>query len=203
MRVALNDFQLGPGGAERVMSLLAGELVAGVTRCGWSTLAQTGRFLPRRFPRAPARLGLSGIDAHLDALCMRTCTGSERCAAQSCWAAPHVVLSFMARTNVAGASRLHRLPVACRRVGAVDPGSHRETLVWQGLRSLLYQRADASWSDGKYRELVPQDGCGGVIGFIVIPNPVVLSEQTSDPGEPPPSHSSSGRRLVRQRVSTY
>jgi glycosyltransferase involved in cell wall biosynthesis len=115
-------------------------------------------------------------------------------------AAPHVVLSFMTRTNVLVLLACTGLPVRVVVSERVDPASHRETLLWQGLRSLLYQRADAivvqteriaTWFR---RRLWRRDR------IVVIPNPVVPGEHTSAPSEPPPQPFILGAgRLVRQK----
>jgi GalNAc-alpha-(1->4)-GalNAc-alpha-(1->3)-diNAcBac-PP-undecaprenol alpha-1,4-N-acetyl-D-galactosaminyltransferase len=192
---------LGPGGAERVMSLLAGELVVRGHEVWLVTLAQTGDDFFRVDPRVHRlRLGLSRESTRIwDAVYTNVSRiRTLRRAVMS--AAPHVVLSFMTRTNVLVLLACTGLPVRVVVSERVDPASHRETLFWQGLRVLLYQRADAvvvqteriaTWFRRRLwrRERV-----------VVIPNPAVPSEQTSDPGEEPPQPFILGAgRLVHQK----
>ena len=201
MRVALMISSLGPGGAERVMSLLAGELVARGHEVWLVTLAQTGDDFFLVDPRVHRLgLGLSRESTRIwDALYANVCRiRTLRRAVMS--AAPHVVLSFMTRTNVLVLLACTGLPVRIVVSERVDPASHRDSLLWQGLRWLLYQRADAvvvqteriaTWFRGRLwrRDRV-----------VVIPNPVEPGKQTPATGEPPPQPFILGAgRLVRQK----
>jgi GalNAc-alpha-(1->4)-GalNAc-alpha-(1->3)-diNAcBac-PP-undecaprenol alpha-1,4-N-acetyl-D-galactosaminyltransferase len=192
---------LGPGGAERIMSLLAGELVARGHDVWLVTLAQTGEdffLVDSRVHRLG--LGLSRESTRIwDALYANVCRiRALRRAVMS--AAPDVVLSFMTRTNVLVLLACNGLRVRVVVSERVDPASHRERLLWRGLRSLLYQRADAvvvqtervaAWFR---RRLWRRDR------VVVIPNLVVPGEQTLDPSEPPPQPFILGAgRLVHQK----
>jgi GalNAc-alpha-(1->4)-GalNAc-alpha-(1->3)-diNAcBac-PP-undecaprenol alpha-1,4-N-acetyl-D-galactosaminyltransferase len=201
MRVVLVISNLGPGGAERVMSLLAGELVARGHEVWLVTVEQIGNDFFRVDSRVHRLgLGLSRESTSVwDALCANVYRITTlRRAIMS--AAPHVVLSFMTHTNVLVLLASIGLPVRVVVSERVDPASHREAFLWQGLRAVLYQRADAvvvqtqriaSWFR---RRLWRRDR------VVVIPNPVVPGEQTYDPSEPPPQPFILGAgRLVHQK----
>ena len=165
------------------------------------TLAQTGDdffLVDSRVHRLG--LGLSRESTRIwDALYANVCRiGALRRAVMS--AAPHVVLSFMTRTNVLVLVACTGLPVRVVVSERVDPASHRETLVWQGLRSLLYQRADAVVVQTERIATWFRTRLWRRDRVVVIPNPAVASEKTSNPGEPPPQPFILGAgRLVRQK----
>lgn len=174
MRVVLAISSLGAGGAERVMTLLAGGLVEHGHEVWLVTLATTAadffsvdsrvrRLGLGLISNSPGRLhGLWANFRRLHAL-RRVVTSVE----------PGVVVSFMTSMNVLMILACFRLPVRVIVSERVDPAAHGESRVWTGLRSMLYQRANAvvvqteriaEWFRGRL-----SDGAR----VVVIPNPVV------------------------------
>src|SRR5215469_9528019 len=174
MRIVLAISSLGGGGAERVMTLLAGALAARNHEVWLVTLAQSGNdFFP--LDARVRRLGL-GV------------TGDSRNMLHGIWAnarrlrvlrrtvstiGPHAVLSFVTSTNVLTILACIRLRVRIIVSERVDPAAHREIRIWSGLRSLLYQFADGivvqteSIAEWFRKRLLTR------ARVIVIPNPVV------------------------------
>jgi GalNAc-alpha-(1->4)-GalNAc-alpha-(1->3)-diNAcBac-PP-undecaprenol alpha-1,4-N-acetyl-D-galactosaminyltransferase len=173
MRIVLAISSLGPGGAERVMSLLAGALVARNHEVWLVTLAERGNdFFPLDSRVHRIGLGLTrdspsalhGLRANLQRIwALRRVVSSLE---------PHAVLSFVTSTNVLTILACMRLPVRIIVSERVDPAAHRER-IWSNLRSLFYVFADAvvvqtesiaAWFRKKLRNRTR---------IVTIPNPVV------------------------------
>src|SRR4029077_13924546 len=174
MRILLAISSLGAGGAERVMTLLAGALAARDHEVWLVTLERGGDdFFP--VDSRVRRLGLGlvgdshnalhGLWANLQRLraLRRTVATVE----------PHTVLSFVTSMNVLMLLACIRLPVRVIVSERVDPAAHTEKRIWTALRSHLYGRADAvvvqtetiaAWFRTRLRKRAR-------VG--VIPNPVV------------------------------
>ncbi len=144
MKIALLISGLGPGGAERVMSVLANGLVArGHTVC-LITLAGTGRDFHALDERIERRgLELTGDSrGYLGAVLanLRRLVELRRTIRA---AAPRGVVSFVTRMNIltliACAGLRTRVVVSER----VDPASHSEGIVWDALRRWTYPLADS------------------------------------------------------------
>jgi glycosyltransferase involved in cell wall biosynthesis len=174
MRIVLAISSLGAGGAERVMTLLAGALAARDHEVWLVTLAQSGNdFFPVDARVRRLGLGLTGDSPNrlqgiwanarrLRAL-RRTVSDIE----------PHAVLSFVTSMNVLTILACIGLRVRIIVSERVDPAAHREIRIWAALRSLLYQFADtvavqtesiADW----FRIRLPTR-----TRVVVIPNPVI------------------------------
>lgn len=144
MRIVLAISSLGAGGAERVMTLLAGALADRDHDVWLVTLAESGNDFFPLHPRVQ-RIGLGLTGDSLSAL------HGLRANAQRVWALrrtvatlkPHAVLSFVTSMNVLMILACMRLPVRVVVSERVDPAAHQEYRIWSDLRSLLYQFADA------------------------------------------------------------
>src|SRR6516165_6341360 len=112
MRIALVISSLGPGGAERVMALIANELVARGHDVCLITLAQAQDDFFRLDARVQRlRLGLSGPTTHIH---QAVSANTERIRALRrtvITLAPQAVLSFITHTNVLMLIACLRLPV--------------------------------------------------------------------------------------------
>jgi|SRR5579859_2858943 len=177
MRLVLAISSLGAGGAERVMSLLAGALAERGHEVWLVTLAPVQHDFFAIDPRVH-RVGLA-------------LTGNSPSRVQGLWAnlrriralrrllssiAPHAVLSFMTSMNLLVILASARLPPRVVVSERVDPAAHREGRVWTALRSRLYARADAvavqtepiaAW----FRARLPAKA-----RIVVVPNPVVCPQ---------------------------
>lgn len=174
MRIVLAISSLGAGGAERVMTLLAGALAARNHEVWLVTLAQSGDdFFPVDARVRRLGLGLTGDSRNrlhglwantrrLHAL-RRTVSTIE----------PHAVLSFMTSVNVLTIIACIGLRVRIIVSERVDPASHREIRIWTGLRSLLYQFADAVVVQTEGIAAWFRRRLWGGTRVVVIPNPVV------------------------------
>jgi GalNAc-alpha-(1->4)-GalNAc-alpha-(1->3)-diNAcBac-PP-undecaprenol alpha-1,4-N-acetyl-D-galactosaminyltransferase len=142
MRIALLISSLGPGGAERVMTVLANGLVArghSVYLITLAVQAQDFYVLDKRVERCG--LGLTGDSAGtLSAVRanVRRLTALRRAIRA---AAPDTVLSFVTRMNILTLMACAGLPIHLVVSERVDPSSHSEGIVWNVLRWWTYQRA--------------------------------------------------------------
>lgn len=174
MRIVLAISSLGAGGAERVMTLLAGALAARNHEVWLVTLAPSGDdFFPVDARVRRLGLGLTGdspnmlhglwANARRLRVLRRTVSTIE----------PHAVLSFVTSMNVLTILACIRLPVRIVVSERVHPGAHQEIRIWAGLRSLLYQFADAivvqTESIAEWFRTRLRTGTR----VVVIPNPVV------------------------------
>src|SRR5437660_9672890 len=144
MRLALVISSLGPGGAERVMSLLAGGLASRGHDVWLTTLAETGNDFFVVDPRVRRLgLGLLGDSATVFEAWranVRRFLALRRAVTRI---KPHVVLSFVTRMNVLAILACTGLPVRVLVSERVDAVGHREQRLWAALRALVYRRADA------------------------------------------------------------
>ncbi len=174
MRIMLAISSLGAGGAERVMTLLAGALAARDHEVWLVTLThRTEDFFSVDERVRRVALGLTGnapnilrgLWANLRRLrALRHTVASVE---------PQAVLSFMTSMNVlmilACIGRHVRIIVSER----VDPAAHAEKLIWTELRSLLYQRADAVVVQTNSIAAWFRERLGKTARVVVVPNPVV------------------------------
>jgi glycosyltransferase involved in cell wall biosynthesis len=176
MRIVLAISSLGAGGAERVMTLLAGALAARHHEVWLVTLSESGNdFFPVDSRVRRLGLGLMGDSPNmLRGLWanVRRLRALRRLVSEL---EPHAVMSFMTSMNVLMILARVRLPVRIIVSERTDPVAHREKRVWVELRSMLYQRADAvvvqsernaEWFRARLRK-------GAHV--VVIPNPVVAA----------------------------
>ncbi len=142
MRIALLISSLGPGGAERVMAVLANGLAARGHSVRLITLA--GRehdfyVLDRHVERCA--LGLTGDSTgKLGAVLanVRRLTALRRAILA---ATPDTVLSFVTRMNILTIMACAGLPTHLVISERVDPASHGEAAAWNVLRWWTYRRA--------------------------------------------------------------
>jgi glycosyltransferase involved in cell wall biosynthesis len=182
MRIVLAISSLVPGGAQRVMTLLAGELAARDHEVWLVTLAQSGDdFFPLDSRVRRIGLGLTGDSPNmlhglpanarrLRAL-RRTVSTIE----------PHAVLSFETSMNVLMILACIGLPVRIIVSERIDPAAHHENRIWAGLRALLYRFADAIVVQTESIAAWFRRRLWKRTRVVVIPNPVI---PLSDSGEP-------------------
>ena len=198
MRVALTISGLAAGGAERVMTLLAGALVARDHEVWLVTLERSGKDFYALDPRI-RRLGLGTVGIAHTRLHGVYSNARRVYALRRALAAiePHAVVSFVTGMNIltilACVGRSTRLIVSER----VDPRLHREGRAWMLLRSVLYRRADVvvvqtqSIADWFRLRL------WGSVALAVIPNPV------SPSADPAPCTSESAPFILAAGRLTY
>jgi GalNAc-alpha-(1->4)-GalNAc-alpha-(1->3)-diNAcBac-PP-undecaprenol alpha-1,4-N-acetyl-D-galactosaminyltransferase len=199
--VALLISSLGPGGAERVMSLLADGLVARGHEVSLITLSHAGNDFYALDPRVHRRgLGLIGESTHALGAVLANIRRIRALRRAIRAETPHTVLAFVTRMNVLALIACAGIPVRVVVSERVDPASHAEGRAWEGLRTATYQRADAvvvqteriaQWFRARlrHRERV-----------IVIPNPAsnIAGTVSADPRVAPPFILGAGR-LVPQK----
>ena len=180
MRIALLISGLGPGGAERVISLLAGALVDRGHDVWLITLAASGSDFYVVDSRV-RRLGL-GLQADSEGIVEALLANAKRLRALRRAVStiePQVVLSFVTRMNVLAILACTGLPTRVLVSERVDPASHREQRLWAWLRALVYQRADAVVVQTEsvarwFRKRLWQPAA-----VYVIPNPVVAAGKSA------------------------
>ena len=174
MRIVLAISSLGAGGAERVMTLLAGALAARDHEVWLVTLTRSGDDFFSVDTRV-RRLGLGltgdspnmlrGLWANLRRLrALRRIVSTVE---------PHAVLSFMTSMNVLMILACIRLRVRVVVSERVDPAAHMENRIWTDLRSLLYQSAHAVVVQTENIADWFRKRLGRRARIVVIPNPVV------------------------------
>jgi GalNAc-alpha-(1->4)-GalNAc-alpha-(1->3)-diNAcBac-PP-undecaprenol alpha-1,4-N-acetyl-D-galactosaminyltransferase len=201
MRIALLISGLGPGGAERVMSLLANGLVARGHEVCLITLTPAADDFHALDPRVQRQgLGLTGDSAgtltalHANARRVMALRSAIRAHA------PQTVLSFVTHMNVLALIACVGLPVRVVISERVDPASHSEGWLWDGLRMLTYRRADAVVVQTDRIAQWFRANAGSIKEIVVIPNPVVPALQRSQVASMPPRPFILGAgRLVRQK----
>jgi GalNAc-alpha-(1->4)-GalNAc-alpha-(1->3)-diNAcBac-PP-undecaprenol alpha-1,4-N-acetyl-D-galactosaminyltransferase len=182
MRVVLMIPTLGPGGAERVMTLLAAGLAARGHEVSLLTLGRTGEDFFAVDPRV-RRIGLGLVGGSASALhALQTNTKRVRALRRVVSTInPDAVVSFMTSMNVltlfACAGLRTRVVVSER----IDPQSHRESRSWSWLRRVAYRHADAIVVQTEaaarwFRALV-----GERPAVIVLPNPVAALADSDRP----------------------
>jgi len=173
MRIALVISSLGPGGAERVMSLLAGGLAVRGHEVWLITLAASGNDFFVVDPRV-RRLGLDLMgDSGTAFEALRANAQRVRTLRRAISTIePHVVLSFVTRMNVLAILAFMGLPARVVVSERVDPASHREERIWAALRSIAYHRADALVVQTEAAAHWFRRRLGKRLAVTVIPNPV-------------------------------
>lgn len=180
MRVVLTIPTLGPGGAERVITLLATGLAARGHEVSLLTLGRTEEdFFAVDPPVRRIGLGLiknsasviQGLRANVERVrALRAVVSSID---------PDAVLSFMTSMNVltllACAGLRARVVVSER----IDPQCHYQSGWWRGLRRLAYRRADALavQTETAARWFRTRLGEGSTV--TVLPNPVAVIADSS------------------------
>lgn len=178
MRIALLISGLGPGGAERVMSLLAGAFADRGHEVWLITLATAADDFFAVDPRV-RRLGL-GLVADSARVSEALCANLRRLRALRraiSTIKPEVVLSFVTGMNVLAILACTALPPRLVVSERVDPASHREPRLWTVLRALLYYRADAVVVQTEGVALRFRRWLGKHAAVTVIPNPVMAARK--------------------------
>ena len=179
MRIVLMIPSLGPGGAERVMTLLAGGLAARDHEVWLVTLAAAGGeffAIDRRVQRlglglmGDSRTALQAVRANV-----RRLRGLRRAVAKI---GPDAVLSFMTSMNVLAVFACWALPVRLVVSERVDPVSHPGERRWAVLRSFAYHRADAVVVQTETAARWFRRQLGTRAAVTVIPNPVDTAEDS-------------------------
>ena len=173
MRIVLAISSLGGGGAERVMTVLAGALAARDHEVWLVTLAPGGDdFFPVDSRVRRLGLGLTGNSpTPLHGFCanVRRIRALRRIVSRI---EPHAVLSFMTSTNILMILACFGLRARVIISERVDPAAHHENRIWTGLRSLLYQFADAIVVQTESIAVWFRSRLWTRTRIIVIPNPV-------------------------------
>jgi GalNAc-alpha-(1->4)-GalNAc-alpha-(1->3)-diNAcBac-PP-undecaprenol alpha-1,4-N-acetyl-D-galactosaminyltransferase len=201
MRIALLISGLGPGGAERVISLLADALVDRGHDVWLITLAASDDDFFVVEPRV-RRLGL-GLRADSGGVAEALLANVRRLRALRrviSTIKPRVVLSFVTGMNVL-------VILACIGLSArvvvserIDPASHRELRAWDWLRTLLYRRADAIVVQTEVVAGWFRQRLGNRTAVHVIPNPVAAAgKQAQSPVLVPTPFILAAGRLVPQK----
>lgn len=195
MRIVLVISSLGAGGAERVITLLAGALADRGHEVWLVTLAPAGKdFFPVDSRVRRIGLGLTGDSPNV---LLGLWTNGRRLGALRrtvAAARAHAVLSFMTSMNVLTVLACIGLPARIVVSERTDPAAHREGRGWVSLRFLLYRWADAVVVQTEgiarwFRERLGKTAC-----VVVIPNPAVPVPQTApDPSQPQPFILAAGR----------
>jgi glycosyltransferase involved in cell wall biosynthesis len=182
MRVVLMIPTLGPGGAERVMTLLAAGLAARGHEVTLLTLERTGEDFFAVDPPVQ-RIGL-GLVQDSASLVQAIRANAKRVRALRDVVSsinPDAVLSFMTSMNVltlfACAGLRARVVVSER----IDPQSHREGWPWRALRRFVYRHADAVVVQTDAAAQWFRARLGDRCAVIVLPNPVATSVDSSPP----------------------
>lgn len=175
MRVVLTIPTLGPGGAERVMTLLAEGLATRGHAVSLVTLSRT----EEDFFAIGQRVRRVGLDLMRDSASVVGALQAnlERVRALRRVVSsidPDAVLSFMTSMNVltlfACMGLRARLVVSER----IDPQSHYENGWWRGLRRLAYSRADALAVQTEAAARWFRTRLSERAAVIVLPNPVAV-----------------------------
>ncbi len=178
--IALVISGLGPGGAERVATILANHWVG----LGWrvTVLAMDRDDTLPYFALKPGstvrRMGLLADSPNPPAALSNTIRRVRTLRAELRRAAPDIVLSLGARTNVLcllAVAGLHVPVVAAERS---DPGQHQIGDAWSWLRRRLYPRAAAIVAQSKSALAFFQDM--PLKRRVVIGNPICAPETASD-----------------------
>ena len=177
MRVVLMIPTLGPGGAERVMTLLAGGLAARGHEVSLLTLAGADEDFFAVDPRV-RRIGL-GLTRDSASMLHALQANAKRVRALRgvvATIAPDVVLSFITSMNVLALLACARLRVRVVVSERVDPQSHRESRAWSWLRTLAYRHADAIVVQTEVAAEWFRARVGARPAVIVLPNPVAAAD---------------------------
>jgi GalNAc-alpha-(1->4)-GalNAc-alpha-(1->3)-diNAcBac-PP-undecaprenol alpha-1,4-N-acetyl-D-galactosaminyltransferase len=176
MRVVLAIPTLGPGGAERVMTLLAASLAARGHEVSLLTLGPTGEDFFAVDARVQ-RIGL-GLMSHSASILQALRANAQRVRALRhaiLEISPDAVLSFMTSMNVLSlfaCSGVRTRVVVSERI---DPKSHRESRIWRALRNMVYRRADAIVVQTESAAQWFRASLGKHAPVIVVPNPVATA----------------------------
>ncbi|HEY0687131.1 MAG TPA: glycosyltransferase family 4 protein [Steroidobacter sp.] len=181
MKLLLMIPSLGPGGAERVMSLLAGALAArGHDVCLLTLCDARADFFAVDSRVRRVALNVAG-DSRSVYEALRSNAGRVRAIRRAVIeAAPDAVLSFMTTMNVLAILACVGLRTRVVVSERIDPQSHAGEKLWTLLRSIVYPRADALVVQTKqaaawFRERLRRTPVA------VIPNPVTAAVETADP----------------------
>lgn len=144
LRITLVISSLGPGGAERVMAIMANYWAEHGREVTLITLAsRTHDFYPLHHGVHRIALGLTGTSSHIASAAWHNLRRLQRLRQEIRASQPDVVLSFIDQANVltlAGSLGL-RIPVVVSE--RIDPRYHDIGSIWAWLRRLLYPQADA------------------------------------------------------------
>lgn len=183
MRITLVISNLGAGGAERVMSVMANYWADHGYEVTVITIASAEGDFYSLHPRVHRiGLGLYGSSSHISASVWKNFVKLKRLRQELKRSRPNIVLSFIDITNVLTLMASVRLGVPIIVCEHTDPRHHQIGPLWSGLRYMVYRRAVAvvvltnalrEWAE---RYVRPE-------AVHVIPNPVLVSDdQSQDSG---------------------
>lgn len=144
LRLTLVIYNLGPGGAERVMAMMANYWAEHAREVTLITIAsKTLDFYSLHHGVHRTALGLVGASSHLASAAWNNLRRLQRLRQEIKASQPDIVLSFTDQANVltlAGSLGLRIPVVVCERT---DPRYHDIGSIWAWLRRLLYPQAAA------------------------------------------------------------
>jgi GalNAc-alpha-(1->4)-GalNAc-alpha-(1->3)-diNAcBac-PP-undecaprenol alpha-1,4-N-acetyl-D-galactosaminyltransferase len=144
MRILLLISSLGPGGAERVMTLLADALAGrGHDVCLLTLAGSDSDFFSVGSGVRRIALALTGDSRTVFAAVSNNLRRLKAIRRTVCEYAPGVIVSFMTHTNILAIAACAFLPVRVVVSERVDPRGHRLERLWSILRLISYRRADA------------------------------------------------------------
>ena len=200
MRIMLAISSLGPGGAERVMTILAGALAERGHEVWLVTLARSSAdFYPVEPRVRRIALGISGespnklraVQANVQRLCaLRRVISTIK---------PQALVSFVTSTNVLAVLACVRLPVRVVISERVDPVAHRENRAWATLRSIVYRHADAVVVQTEKIAEWFRAYSWKRVRIVVIPNPVIRAPDEETTFHPPGPFLLAAGRLTQQK----
>ncbi len=179
MRITLVISNLGAGGAERVMSVMANYWADHGYEVTVITIASAGEDFYALHPRVHRiGLGLYRSSSHVAASVWSNFVKLKRLRQELKRSRPDIVLSFIDTTNVLTLTASVRLGVPIIVCEHTDPRYHQIGPLWSGLRYVVYRRAVAvvvltnalrEWAE---RFVRPE-------AVHIIPNPVMVSDDQS------------------------
>jgi glycosyltransferase involved in cell wall biosynthesis len=197
MKIILTISSLGPGGAERILSLLANRLAGAGHQITVVTLADTGE--PPFYSLVPdveqvclgARWRRRGVFRTNLRLVARLRENIRR-------RQPDVVIAFINRTNIRALAATRGLGIPVIVSERIDPARVPLGRMWERLRRLLYPRAAALVVQTEAAAQYFRPSCEAILH--VIPNPVPRpnTESEADILLPSPAIVAMGR-LVEQK----
>lgn len=144
MRITLIISALGPGGAERVMSIMANYWAAHAQHVTLVTVGSLDTDFYALDPRVQrVGLGLMGYSSNFLAAVRNNVMRVRRLRQAIRTSQPDVVLSFVDRTNVLVLVSTLGLGMPVIVAEHTDPRQHAVGFIWAGLRRLLYPQAAA------------------------------------------------------------
>lgn len=202
MRIILAISSLGAGGAERVLTLLAGALAERGHEVWLVTLARSADdffCVDARVRRVG--LGLMGDSPNVMRGLWANVRRLRALRRIVSTVEPHAVLSFLTSMNVLVILACMRLPVRVIVSERVDPAAHTENRIWTNLRSLLYRCTHAVVVQTETIAHWFRTRLGTRTRVVVVPNPVIPNPPGLGPSVESPCRKSAPFILAAGRLA--